>query len=604
MKKSINFIYILIFLFSLPASAEETLPRNEEAVALEFGRITEPIQKEQMDPEHWEIGNEKAFKVITVDEAEYSTIDAKVIYAGENIIFWADTRIDTPQSTEFENKLSGFDRELIPMFRELFGTETSLRKPNDRYIHAVFTDKIGLRYLGYFSVQDLNDPQIDPESNGMDLFFLHSRLMDHEGKDLWDTLSHEFQHMIHFAYDPNEELFVDEGVSGIAQLIGNGAFPDQMILNWMEDTGRSLIYWDPVAEDNSYYGSAFLFMLYLYDRLGAETLRNVIADPLNGPDGIDHAISDSGVTADEIFLEYAAAVLLNLYLQAPEPEFSWNSLEFKQDDLYREIPNLPGDSYSKRFTVSQYGIDYYRMACSQGKYLVTITGDESTPVTELSIPESENVRWSGAVNNSESRLSMTIELPEREKPLILSYDISYNIEPAYDFLYILLTDEAGNKTVLSSSSASYEAPFGPAYNGESNGTIKENIDLSQWAGEKISVRFVYLTDSAETRDGVLLANFKLNDVPLSEDLIELTGFTPYISPVEQRWGAFCLKKVFTFEGGEYKPITFKQAVGAEPMQFICDANAGNEIGCWWGVSAMTRESRSESGYTITVERIE
>ena len=52
------------------------------------------------------------------------------------------------------------------------------------------------------------------------------------------------------------------------------------------------------------------------------------------------------------------------------------------------------------------------------------------------------------------------------------------------------------KTPSGTSSNPNGASYGWAYTGPSNGWVQETLDLSRYAGQKISIRFEYVTDRA------------------------------------------------------------------------------------------------------------
>jgi immune inhibitor A len=61
------------------------------------------------------------------------------------------------------------------------------------------------------------------------------------------------------------------------------------------------------------------------------------------------------------------------------------------------------------------------------------------------------------------------------------------------------------------------ASYGWAYTGQSGGWIQESVDISQFAGQKVSLRFEYLTDPAVNGEGFLLDDVSIPAIQYSTD---------------------------------------------------------------------------------------
>jgi hypothetical protein len=59
--------------------------------------------------------------------------------------------------------------------------------------------------------------------------------------------------------------------------------------------------------------------------------------------------------------------------------------------------------------------------------------------------------------------------------------------------------------------------LGWGYNGKTNGWIQEQVDLSQYAGKKIQIRFEYVTDAAVNGEGFLLDDVTIPEIQYKED---------------------------------------------------------------------------------------
>ncbi len=101
------------------------------------------------------------------------------------------------------------------------------------------------------------------------------------------TLAHEFQHLIHWGRDSDEERWIDEGLSGYAEeLVGFPEADPSMVPSFLADPSINLTHW---VFDSASYGKTYLFASFLAERYGAGLIRQIVAEPRNGILGIDDA---------------------------------------------------------------------------------------------------------------------------------------------------------------------------------------------------------------------------------------------------------------------------------------------------------------------------
>ena len=105
------------------------------------------------------------------------------------------------------------------------------------------------------------------------------------------TLAHEFQHLIHWAHDQDEEAWVEEGLSGYAEELAG--YPDAdpaAVPAFLRDPQVSLTNWQNRAEN---YGATYLFMSFLAEKYGTGSIRALVREPGNGIDGIGAVLDGS-----------------------------------------------------------------------------------------------------------------------------------------------------------------------------------------------------------------------------------------------------------------------------------------------------------------------
>lgn len=154
-------------------------------------------------------------------------------------------------------------------------------------------------YAGYFDDQD------QFSGNRRDMLYLDTYPADLSSDEPKATLAHEFQHLVHWRHDPDEERWVNEGCSGYAELVtgyatnSGSAFadhPDDDLTEWSE----TLIDYD----------QTFMFITYLGEQYGgSEFIRQLVWQTHNGITGINMVLSyfNQPVHFEEVFADWAVA---------------------------------------------------------------------------------------------------------------------------------------------------------------------------------------------------------------------------------------------------------------------------------------------------------
>ena len=119
-----------------------------------------------------------------------------------------------------------------------------------------------------------------------------------------EILAHEFEHMLHYDLDPNEAVWLDEGMADLSVRISLG--PDTPAIHshislYEQRPENDLIAWDDgTPEDNiADYGAAYSYVAYLADHFGGATIMaSLTSEPLNSMAGVDQVLSDLGYGED------------------------------------------------------------------------------------------------------------------------------------------------------------------------------------------------------------------------------------------------------------------------------------------------------------------
>ncbi|QTL38057.1 immune inhibitor A domain-containing protein [Pseudoalteromonas viridis] len=126
--------------------------------------------------------------------------------------------------------------------------------------------------------------------------------------------------------------------------------------------------------------------------------------------------------------------------------------------------------------------------------------------------------YSGQGNDKQNRASMTLTLPESET-LTLSMRARFDIERGYDFFQVRVNQQplAGNETkeqhpLYPTVTHYIDGHSGKATGGANGSLVTElSYSLAAYAGETITLEFLYQTDSVEHGLGILLDDITISD---------------------------------------------------------------------------------------------
>ena len=174
-------------------------------------------------------------------------------------------------------------------------------------------------------------------------------------------LAHEFQHLIHWGGDPDEESWVNESCSEAAMVVCG--YPTD--ISWMNDYlgNPSVALYDL---EHVHYGACLLFGTYLYERFGASFLNLLVADPANGETGITGQLSASGnpLSMNELLLDWATATVGD-HLGTSDPLYSHPLLGVGAPAMVSQVVAYPLDPPLQR-NLAETGAAYVRLAAAPG----------------------------------------------------------------------------------------------------------------------------------------------------------------------------------------------------------------------------------------------
>ena len=124
-------------------------------------------------------------------------------------------------------------------------------------------------------------------------------------------------------------------------------------------------------------------------------------------------------------------------------------------------------------------------------------------------------------NESDMTLTREFDFTGITGPVEISYWTWYDIEEDWDYLYLEASTDGQTWDILNTPSGTDYDPsgnsYGWGYTGQTGGWIEETVDLSKFAGQKVQIRFEYITDAAVNGEGLLLDDVRVDAVNYQSD---------------------------------------------------------------------------------------
>lgn len=511
----------------------EIIPQaNLRELAMRLKGIPDIPEVVSETPADHEIGTVLDFNANDTDTDENFTVSAVLVYKSENAYFFAEEGLDVDLD-DVRALVDDFQANSYPTNREFFGSEWNPGVDGDPRLYILYATGLGSAVAGYYSSQDEYSRLANEFSNEKEMFYINADAVAVDDPYLYSTLAHEFQHMIHWYHDANEESWMNEGSSELAQLL-NGYYDAGADYAFVTDPDLQLNTWvDSSHEDfGPHYGASYLFMAYFLDRFGHELTKALVADPANGMQAVNDVLNNHGatdpltgqpITAIDVFGDWVIANYLG------DPSVSDGRYDYHN---YADAPTVPfpTDSFSdcpigESATVAQFGADYYQIECS-GEVTVSFTGSQQVQVVSTRPYSGRYAFWGHRNDESDTRLTRAFDLTGLEAATLV-FQTWYEIEEDWDYAYLVVsTDGGATWEMVETPSGTSRNPVGNnlgwGYTGNSGGGgsgewIEETVDLSAFAGQEILVRFEYVTDAALNMAGFMVDDIRVPELDYATD---------------------------------------------------------------------------------------
>lgn len=565
-----------------------------------------------------EVGEQESFWVSNTDTAENFFVDTTLAAVTDHVYFWIENGVDYSDRA-LDRLVTDFEENIYPTNREFFGSEWSPGVDEDPHLYVIYASGIGSGVAGYFSSSHQYHPLIDEYSNAHETFLLSADNVKLSDDYMYGVMAHEFQHMIHWYRDRNETSWLNEGFSELATLLtGHRVVPGHDY--WYADDPDSQLNDWPNDPNNDFatiphYGSSFLFVTYFLDRFGNEATQALVSSDLNGLASVDAVLEDLGIlnpdtgqqmTADDVYMDWAVTNYLKDEYNVTDRFIYSNYPGAPQFFPTEEIDQCPTGTQDR--DVTQYGVDYLLINCS-GTYQLNFQGEQTVQVIPEDAFSGDYAFWSNKGDQSDITLTREFDFRDVQDSITLVYWTWYDLEEDYDYLYLEVSENGEDWEILRTPSGTDQDPsgnsYGWGYNGSSGGNgswIRESVDLSRYAGEKVQIRFEYITDDAVHGEGFLLDDVAIpeinyfTDFEQDEDGWIGEGFVRIKNILPQTYRV-ALVKLGAVPAVEYLPLAADNQLDVSFT--IGDDSGTNQV--LLVVSGTTRYTRQRAPYQYQID---
>ncbi len=472
-------------------------------------------------PPVYHMGEQQSFCVLDSDAVRYESINATLRYIGDHSYWWIQ---DGHQASDEAIVASAkeFEQHIYPTNRDFFGSEWTPGVDNDPRIHIFLGDVPGVS--GYFYSANEYSRLINPCSNEKEMFYINIGAVPLGSQDLYVTLAHEFQHMIHWHHDPNEETWINEGLSNLAVEL-NGYETTDITYAFSRQPDTQLNAWADAPESTfPHYAASYLFTSYFLERFGEEIMREVVAEPENGIAGLNTILARARRSPrfDDIFADWVVANYLD-DTTTGQGQWGYRRLDPQPVRIEAEHSTYPVEIEGQ---VNQYATDYFRFV-GEGDLTVEFEGNTQVKIAPNDPHSGTFQWWSNRGDDSDMTLTRSFDLSQVTEAT-LEFWLWYDIEAGWDFAFVEVSTDGGETwTILPGRYTSTDNPsgnsFGAAWTGISGGGetpqwVHEQVDLTPYVGRQVQVRFEYITDDAVNHVGLMLDDIAIPQIGYFDDV--------------------------------------------------------------------------------------
>ena len=406
-----------------------------------------------------------------------------------------------------------FESTIYPTNRRLYGSEWSPGIDADPRINVLIA-RIPGAAAGYFSGSDELPLWVNEFSAEREMIYVNS-LSARAGQPYLNSIvAHEFCHMIEFGRQKRSSVWFNEGHAQLCEAANGFSVGHAQTFLQLPDT--QLNDWPDLEQSQAYYGQTYLFLEFLRQQAGGDALINAFIDHgIDTPADLDAVLKARGQKGlDDLYADFVAA---NAFIgsQSADKTTSYPAGVVARNPATSAQQDRVTTGGKLASTVHEYAARYIELP--RASISVKLSGGLRTKILPADPHSGTALWWSDRGDGMDSRLTRSVDLSKATTPT-LSYWTWYDIEKDYDYGYVAVsTDNGQHWKTLPTTSTTSEDPngqnLGNGYTGTSGGDkpswIRQDVDLSAYAGTQVMLRFEYVTDGALSLHG-----FAIDDIDI------------------------------------------------------------------------------------------
>jgi len=486
--------------------------------------LDQPIARVvNQNPVSYEMGRRDVFWVADLVDVKMYEVEAELLFVSEHAYWYFQVGYEPPEGA-LPTAAQVFEEAIYPAVTKAFGNEWSPGVDNDTHMTILHSPLRGVE--GYYSASDEYPKEVYPFSNEREIFYMNTSSFVGSPSYL-GTLAHELQHAVHWAGDPTEETWINEGLSEVAK--GLAEYGLSFVDYFTQSPNTSLTDWPSgSASTLPHYGAASLFMEYLAQHYGGhDGLNKLVSQQEDGLEGITSYLRTQGyeATFQEVFRDW----LIANYLDSRDVgRYTYEGLDVSVSPVktITEYGQHNG-------IVAQYAGEYIEVRMGKDDALLSFQGQLEAPLLPTTAYSGSYCWWGNRGDSIDAVLTTAIDLTQTDQAT-LNFQTWYNIEESWDYAYVeVSTDDGKTWSILEGNLTAPQnqmgLSFGPGYTGQSNGWQEASSDLTPYAGMEVFLRFEYITDGALNEDGICIDDISIPEIGYFDDaesdgLWEALGF--------------------------------------------------------------------------------
>lgn len=507
-------------------------PRDRIDLAQRLLGVTDIPAPPSVAPPEVEVGDVVTFWADNLDLDYEFQVDAELVYKTDHVYMFVEVGKQVNMDG-IQRSADTFENVIRPKVHEVFGTEAFPGIDGDPHVVVLHASGLGYSAAAYYASSSQYPTEAVETSNEREMFFvnLDGSIARAIGTPYYEgVLAHEFQHMVHWNIDLNEDTWLNEGLSELAAMI-TGYGPSGFASEFLSMPETQLNHWPEDGNRRVHYGAAFMFVAYFYDRYGEEATSAVVRDPANGLESVRDALAAINATDPATGEPETLASLFGDWLVTNllwDPTLADGRYSYSFSDMAglgraaitRTLtPAGAGDTLDG----SQWGAHYLQIDGGDEQQTVrfSFTGNDTVSIVPADAYSGRYMWWSNRADESDSRLTRAFDLTDVSSAT-LTFQTWYFIEDMWDYGYVMVSTDGGTTwTPLSTARTTFEDPhsnaYGPGYTGVSGDWVQESVDLTPYVGQEILVRFEYITDDAVTQPGMLVDDVSIPEIGYFDD---------------------------------------------------------------------------------------